>query len=259
MRRAIQNVLLTTALSVVVYSAVQAQAPAPAPPRPTKTLKAVPNFVTATDAMMRAPKPEDWLMYRGNYQGWGYSPLEQINKTNVKSLQLAWSRAMEPGINQATPHRLQRRDVSRQSERRDPGDRCRERRSHLGVPPPAAAGRAVPERPTDSASAASRSMATASISVTWDNFVVALDARTGEQVWQTDRGGDLFVSNSSGPIVANGVVVAGSTCQVAGYRLLRHRPRRGDRRGAVAQRDDPAPGPAGRRDLGRRAVSRSAG
>ena len=52
--------------------------------------------------------------------------------------------------------------------------------------------------------------------VTWNNFVVALDARTGEQVWQTDRGGDLYVSNSTGPIVANGVVVAGSTCQVAG-------------------------------------------
>jgi len=25
---------------------------------------------------MHAPKPEDWLLYRGNYQGWGYSPLD---------------------------------------------------------------------------------------------------------------------------------------------------------------------------------------
>ena len=55
------------------------------------------------------------------------------------------------------------------------------------------------------------------IFVTWDNIVVALDARTGKLVWQSDRGGDLFVSNSSGPIVANGMVIAGSTCQVAGY------------------------------------------
>jgi alcohol dehydrogenase (cytochrome c) len=53
--------------------------------------------------------------------------------------------------------------------------------------------------------------------VTWDNIVVALDARTGKLAWQTDRGGDFFVSNSMGPIVANGVVVAGSTCQVAGH------------------------------------------
>jgi alcohol dehydrogenase (cytochrome c) len=29
--------------------------------------------------------------------------------------------------------------------------------------------------------------------VSWDNFVVSLDARTGEMVWQTNRGGDLDV------------------------------------------------------------------
>jgi len=52
--------------------------------------------------------------------------------------------------------------------------------------------------------------------VTWDNFVVSLDARTGELVWKTDRGGNLYTSNSSGPIVANGVVIAASTCQYSG-------------------------------------------
>ena len=61
------------------------------------------NFVPVTDAMMRAPKPEDWLLYRGNYQGWGYSSLDQVNKANVKNLQLAWSRVMEPGLNEITP------------------------------------------------------------------------------------------------------------------------------------------------------------
>jgi alcohol dehydrogenase (cytochrome c) len=53
--------------------------------------------------------------------------------------------------------------------------------------------------------------------VTWDNYVVALDARTGQLAWQTNRGGDLYASNSTGPIVVNGVVIAGSTCQVAGF------------------------------------------
>ena len=77
-----------------------AQAPKPAA---TKTLRAVPNFVSVTDQTLRAPKPEDWIIHRGNYQAWGYSPLAQINKANIKNLQLVWSRAMEPGINQATP------------------------------------------------------------------------------------------------------------------------------------------------------------
>jgi hypothetical protein len=42
------------------------------------------------------------MMMRGNYQGWG-STLGQINKSDVKGLQLVWARAMEPDINEATP------------------------------------------------------------------------------------------------------------------------------------------------------------
>jgi len=103
MTRPTKQLLLTTTLLLAVAVGVHA-APAPTnPPRQTKTLKAVPNFVATTDAMMRAPKPEDWIIHRGNYQAWGYSQLQQINKNNVKSLQLAWSRVMEQGINQATP------------------------------------------------------------------------------------------------------------------------------------------------------------
>jgi len=95
-----KEVLVITALFYVPASTGRAQTP----PRPvTKTVRVVPNFVTVTDQVMRAPKPEDWLIHRGNYQAWGYSPLDRINKMNVKNLQLVWSRAMEPGGNEATP------------------------------------------------------------------------------------------------------------------------------------------------------------
>ena len=70
---------------------------------PTSTARPIQNFVPVTDQTMRALKPEDWLQLRNNYQGWGYSPLEQINKANVKGLQLVWARVMEPGINEMTP------------------------------------------------------------------------------------------------------------------------------------------------------------
>src|SRR6266481_6432439 len=101
MRYPIRELLLGTALLCAVSARGDAQAPTPeAPAAPQKTVQ---NFVPVTDAMMRAPKPEDWLMYRGNYQGWGYSPLDKVNKTNVKNLQLAWSRVMEPGSNEITP------------------------------------------------------------------------------------------------------------------------------------------------------------
>src|SRR3990172_11920829 len=102
MRSPIKEVLLSTALLCAPGLTGYAQAPTPTPtPAPTKTRRAVLNFVTVTDQTMRAPKPEDWLIHRGNYQAWGYSPLDRINKTNVKTLQLVWSRAMEPGANQA--------------------------------------------------------------------------------------------------------------------------------------------------------------
>src|SRR5207247_10038956 len=88
--------------ALVASIALSGQAQGQTPP-PTKTLRAVPNFVTVTDQTMRAPRPEDWLIHRGNYQAWGYRPLDQINKANVKTLQLIWARGMEPGANEATP------------------------------------------------------------------------------------------------------------------------------------------------------------
>jgi alcohol dehydrogenase (cytochrome c) len=102
MRSALAKSLLCTALICAASAIAYAQVPPVAAPQ-SPASKTVPNFVPVTDAMLKAPKPEDWLLYRGNYQGWGYSPLEQVNKANVKNLQLAWSRVMEPGLNEITP------------------------------------------------------------------------------------------------------------------------------------------------------------
>ena len=47
-------------------------------------------YEPVTDARLINPEAKNWLMYRGNYQGWGYSPLEKINTGNVKKLELSW-------------------------------------------------------------------------------------------------------------------------------------------------------------------------
>jgi glucose dehydrogenase len=39
--------------------------------------------------MLRNPPASDWLMWRRTYNGWGYSPLDQINKDNVANLRTA--------------------------------------------------------------------------------------------------------------------------------------------------------------------------
>ena len=46
-----------------------------------------------TNARLANPEPENWLQIRGNYQGWMYSPLDQINTTNVKHLTPVWAYA----------------------------------------------------------------------------------------------------------------------------------------------------------------------
>src|SRR5262245_7466141 len=100
-KKSLLSAVFLCGIGVTGYAA---QAPAPAAlAEPAPTQGTVPNCVPVPDAMLRAPKPEDWLLYRGNHKGWGYSPLDQINKTNVKNLQLAWSRVMGPGTNEITP------------------------------------------------------------------------------------------------------------------------------------------------------------
>src|SRR6202140_2535587 len=64
---------------------------------PARTLTPV------TDAMLRNPPASDWLMWRRTYDGYGYSPLDQINANNVKNLQVAWTWSMTPGATETTP------------------------------------------------------------------------------------------------------------------------------------------------------------
>src|SRR3954462_4151451 len=52
------------------------------------------NITPVTDEMLRNPPASDWLMWRRTYDAWGYSPLEQVNKNNVKDLQVAWTWSM---------------------------------------------------------------------------------------------------------------------------------------------------------------------
>jgi len=60
---------------------------------PLASLAALPSYAPVTDARLASPESQNWLSYRGNYSGWGYSPLKQITSDNVGKLTLAWSYA----------------------------------------------------------------------------------------------------------------------------------------------------------------------
>ena len=60
-------------------------------------------FRPVTDAMLEKPEPGEWINWRRTYDGTGYSPLKQINRQNVGQLPLAWSWGMPAGQHQPTP------------------------------------------------------------------------------------------------------------------------------------------------------------
>src|SRR6476646_10885905 len=61
------------------------------------------GIVPITSQVLQEPDPADWLMWRRTLNSWGYSPLRQIDRTNVGNLKMVWSRGMGPGVQEATP------------------------------------------------------------------------------------------------------------------------------------------------------------
>lgn len=58
---------------------------------------AVPSVTHAHQGLLALQKdPKQWVMPNGNYSGWNYSGLDQINLSNVQNLTMAWS--MQLGI-----------------------------------------------------------------------------------------------------------------------------------------------------------------
>ena len=47
------------------------------------------TFGPVTEQMLRNPPPGEWLNWRRTDNNWGYSTLNEINKTNVGQMQLA--------------------------------------------------------------------------------------------------------------------------------------------------------------------------
>ena len=60
-------------------------------------------YVPVTDEMLWKPDPANWLSWRRTLDGWGYSPLDQIDRNNVSRLKMIWTRGLGTGTVEATP------------------------------------------------------------------------------------------------------------------------------------------------------------
>ncbi|MCY4026916.1 MAG: PQQ-binding-like beta-propeller repeat protein [Acidobacteria bacterium] len=49
------------------------------------------GYTPVTTERLQNPEPDNWLMYRRTYDGWGYSPLDQITTANVGRLKPVWT------------------------------------------------------------------------------------------------------------------------------------------------------------------------
>src|SRR5438552_4442589 len=78
--------LAVSVMTAVAWGRAPQAPPAPAAPMPA-ILKA---YKPVTPERLKRPEERDWLMIRRTYDGWGYSPLDQITPANVARLQPAW-------------------------------------------------------------------------------------------------------------------------------------------------------------------------
>ncbi len=188
--------------------------------RPAVHAQSTATFIPVTDATLQAPSPDDWLMWRRTLDGWGYSPLDQIDRTNVGDLRLVWSRALHtPGRQQGTPlvydgvmYMPNPSDVI-QAIDAVTGDLIWEYRRSL---PDDVCEFLIPGVCTTNRNLAIYDNLVIDTSV--DDYVFALDVTTGDLVWETQIL-DYRVhpaNQSSGPIIADGKVISGRSCMPSG-------------------------------------------
>src|SRR5690242_17555001 len=68
-----------------------------------QTASKITDFKPVTDAILENPDPADWLMVSRTFNQHRFSPLNQINKSNVGQLRMAWTRGLPAGTQESTP------------------------------------------------------------------------------------------------------------------------------------------------------------
>ena len=184
------------------------------PPSPSRS-NPLDRLTPVTDAMLSDPSDGEWLTWRRAFNAQGFSPLTQITRANARDLRLAWSWSLPNGANEVTPlvhdgvmfvhafgDKVQALDAAT-------GDLLWQysRRLARGQNPTVKRGIAlyggrlyVP---------------------TSDTHIVALNARTGEVVWdQAVADPKAGYGMTGGPLVANGKVMIGTTGRAPGRNFI---------------------------------------
>ncbi|MDR2215035.1 MAG: PQQ-binding-like beta-propeller repeat protein [Nevskiaceae bacterium] len=171
------------------------------------SMPAIKDYRPVTDQMLLDPDDSDWLWYSRTPDAQRFSPLDQINRSNVKQLGLAWSRGLPAGLTETIPT-------------------VHDGVMYLTLPGSnvaaldATTGDTIWEYKRDYAnrgaggSGRSKTLALYQDMVYFaapDEMLVALDAKTGAVRWEAPTTAGR--GNTTGAIVAEGVVVTSGTCR----------------------------------------------
>ena len=168
--------------------------------------KTVGDFELVTDEMLASPPAEDWLSWRRTLDGQAYSPLDQVNRDTVQQLQLTWVLAMNEGSNQATP--LVHQGIMYLTH---PGNVIQALHADSGELIWEYAYSHPPESRTLGGPTRNIALYEDKIFLaTYDAAIVAVDARSGEELWRTEKADwTKGYTHTSGPIVGAGIVLSG--------------------------------------------------
>jgi alcohol dehydrogenase (cytochrome c) len=169
----------------------------------------LPSWEPITQERLLKPRPGDWLNYRRTVDVQGFSPLSQINRENVRTLRAIWSYPVRDE-SRWVPTPIVANGIMYVSE----GD-------GRVLALDAASGeirwthkRTYPEDIRKSmAYLRARGVAVYGDKVYWgtaDSFLVALDARTGKQLWEV-RTGDYKkgVGHAHPPLIVDDKIIVG--------------------------------------------------
>ncbi len=195
----------TFVLAVLSGLLLQRQQPPPPAPIPPVLEK----YQTVTSERLRNPEAENWLMIRRTYDGWGYSPLDQITPANVARLRPVWVfSTAEPRVHEAAPIVNNGAMFVSTPNNQVIAIDARSGNVLWRYRRPRPAGASVPHE-------TNRGVALYGDKVYYaagEAVLVALDARTGKEVWTT-----TVADNKSGyyitlaPLVAGGKVMVGAS------------------------------------------------